>query len=217
MWTGLFFIWTTLCNHGLQVQLSHSCPTKLATNMAFRAIHSNGIHHIAVDQCHCQGVPLYKQLLQIGWWPATPLDPKTVVTFKVLWDFHLLNLQGKVTRYSFYWALEFQTDHTGLMPSPILLYFHCHFQFADYNMHRTSWDLSCQLSGSGVIQKCWSVLAKLLIQEVSGSPPLVLWQYPVAYVPSWTLIFHEVGKMWHQSECVYQISIMMMPLIDIYS
>jgi hypothetical protein len=32
----------------------------------------------------------------------------------VLRHFHLLNLQGKVTGYSFYRALEYQTDNTGL-------------------------------------------------------------------------------------------------------
>lgn len=33
---------------------------------------------------------------------------------EVLKHFHLLNLQGKVPAYSFYRALEFQTDNTGL-------------------------------------------------------------------------------------------------------
>jgi hypothetical protein len=32
----------------------------------------------------------------------------------VLRHFHLLNLQGNVTGYSFYPALEYQTDNTGL-------------------------------------------------------------------------------------------------------
>lgn len=125
MWTGLFFARTTLRELGLRVQLGHafgrSCPTKLAANVAFRVIHSNGIHHVAVDQCRCQGVPFYQQLLVIAWWPATPLDPKTAATFEVLRHFHLLNLQGKVTGYSFYRALEFQTDNTELTSPPVLL------------------------------------------------------------------------------------------------
>jgi hypothetical protein len=33
----------------------------------------------------------------------------------------LLNLHGKVTGYSFYRALEYQTDNTGLDPPPVFL------------------------------------------------------------------------------------------------
>jgi hypothetical protein len=64
-------------------------------------------------------VPLYKQLLHIGWWPATPLDPNSAATFEDLRHFHLLNLQGKVTGFSFYQALEYHTDNTGLQPPPV--------------------------------------------------------------------------------------------------
>jgi hypothetical protein len=123
MWNGLFFQRTTLRDLGLRVQLGHAygrlCPTKLAANVTFRVIHSNGIHHVAVDQCQCHGIDLNIQLLRIGWWPATPLDPKSAATFEVLNHFHLLNLQGKVTGYSFYRALEYQTDNTGLNPPPV--------------------------------------------------------------------------------------------------
>jgi hypothetical protein len=123
MWNGLFFQKSTLHDLGLRIQLGHaygrSCPTKLAANATFRVIHSNGIHHVAIDQCRCHGVDLNKQLLCIGWWPATPLDPKTAATFEVLHHFHLLNLQGKVTGYSFYRALEYQMDNTGLDPPPV--------------------------------------------------------------------------------------------------
>ena len=37
----------------------------------------------------------------------------------VLRHFHLLNLQGNVTGYSFYRALEYQTDNTGLDPPSV--------------------------------------------------------------------------------------------------
>jgi CxC2 like cysteine cluster associated with KDZ transposases len=123
MWNGLFFQRTTLRDQGLRIQLGHAynraCPTRLAAHSNFRVIHSNGIHHVAIDQCRCQNVDLHVQLLRIGWWPATPLDPKSAATFEVLRHFHLLNLQGKVTGYSFYQALEYQTDNTGLDPPPV--------------------------------------------------------------------------------------------------
>jgi hypothetical protein len=123
MWNGLFFQRTTLRDLGLRVQLGHasgrSCPTRIAANATFRVIHSNGIHHVNIDQCRCNDVPLHKQLLRIGWWPATPLEPRSAATFEVLRHFHLLNLQGKVTGYSFYRSLEYQTDNTGLEPPPV--------------------------------------------------------------------------------------------------
>jgi hypothetical protein len=123
MWNGKFFQRTSLCDLGLRVQLGHAfrhpCPTRLAANATFRVIHSNGIHHVAVDQCRCHGVLLYKQLLRIGWWPASPLDPRSAATFEVLRHFQLLNLQGKVTGYSFYQTLAYQTDNTGLNLPPV--------------------------------------------------------------------------------------------------
>ena len=124
MWNGSFFQRTTLRDLGLRVQLGHalgdSCPTLLAANVTFRVIHSNGIHQVAVDRCRCHGAAdFYEQLLHINWWPATPLNSKTAATFEVLRHFHLLNLQGKVTGYSFYQALEYQTDNTGLNIPPV--------------------------------------------------------------------------------------------------
>jgi len=123
MWNGSFFQRITLRDLGLHVQLGHafgeSCPTWLAANATFHVIHSNGIHHVAINQCRCHGIPLYKQLLRIGWWPATPLNPRSAATFEVLRHFHLLNLQGKVTGYSFYQTLVYQTDNTGLNPPPV--------------------------------------------------------------------------------------------------
>lgn len=123
MWDRLFFQHTTLHDLGLQVQLghaySHPCPTQFPANATFRVIHSNGIHHVAIDQCWCHGVPLHKQILHIGWWLATPLNPRSAATFEVLQHFHLLNLQGKVTGFSFYQALEYQMDNTGSEPPPV--------------------------------------------------------------------------------------------------
>lgn len=96
MWNGSFFECTTLKDLGLRIQLGHayghSCPTRLPANATFRVIHSNGIHHVTIDQCWCYGLPLSKQLLRIGWWPATLLDPRTAATFEVLQHYHLLNL-----------------------------------------------------------------------------------------------------------------------------
>lgn len=87
--------------------------------MHFVVIHSNGIHRVAVDYCRCTSLSHRQQLLRIGWWPATPLEPRTCATMEVLRHFHLLTLQGKLPGYSFLKALELQTDNTGLSPPPV--------------------------------------------------------------------------------------------------
>ncbi|KIM82772.1 hypothetical protein PILCRDRAFT_7683 [Piloderma croceum F 1598] len=118
MWNGLFFQQSTLMALGLRVQLSHPpgrfCPTKEPGHKFFAVIDANGIHSIAVNFCRCVHVEHRTQLLRIGWWPATPLEPQTCATMSVLQHVHLLNLQGNITGYSFYRALEYQTDNTGL-------------------------------------------------------------------------------------------------------
>jgi hypothetical protein len=121
MWNSLFFQKTSLHELGLRVQLGHTvgrrCSTAERGHVDFAVIDSNGIHKVNVDFCRCHGLPHRRQLLRIGWWPATPLQPQTCATMEVLKHFHLLNLQGKVPGYSFFRALEFQTDNTGLSAS----------------------------------------------------------------------------------------------------
>ena len=123
MWNGLFFQRSSLKTLGLRVQLGHPpghyCPTKQPGHKDFAVIDTNGIHSVAVDFCRCVHVEHRSQLLRIGWWPATPLEPQTCATMAVLRHFHLLNLQGNITGYSFYRALEYQTDNTGLDPPSV--------------------------------------------------------------------------------------------------
>ncbi|GBE81978.1 hypothetical protein SCP_0403540 [Sparassis crispa] len=122
-WTdSKFFAKTSLCDLGLRVQLGHPfsqhCPIKTAGHRDFLVLHVNGIHRIAVNFCDCQSIPHHIQLLRAGWWPAMPKEPQTCATFSLLRPFHLLNLQGKVTAYDFYRALEALTDNTGLTTPP---------------------------------------------------------------------------------------------------
>lgn len=51
---------------------------------------------------------------------------------EVLKHFHLLNLQGKVTGYSFFRALEFQTDNTGLSSAAVSSFHGVSLANADY-------------------------------------------------------------------------------------
>jgi hypothetical protein len=123
MWNGLFFQRSTLKELGLRVQLGHPpgqfCPTREPACKDFVVVHTNGIHLVNVDFCRCDSLPHRTQLLRVAWWPATPLEPKTCATMEVLRHFQLLNLQGKLTGFSFYWALEYQTNNSGLNKPPV--------------------------------------------------------------------------------------------------
>jgi hypothetical protein len=207
MWNRLFFQKSTLRDLSLRIQLGHayghSCPTKLAANSIFCVIHSTGIHHVAIDQCHCHGVNLNKQLLCVSWWPATLIDPKSAATFQVLHHFHLLNLQGKVTGYSFYQALEYQTDNTGLDPPPVCP-FHAYppLPWHADNKVRIVWRHSCWWSVNGATSRCWSGQDKLSIQGVFAQQLPVLWQYHAVHAPCQISIFPGDGRMCRQRECM---------------
>lgn len=108
---------------GLRIQLGHRigdrCPTREPGHKSFTIIHINGIHQVNVDFCRCVDVPHYRQLLAIGWWPATPLEPRSCATIDVLRHFQVLNLQGKLTAFSFYRTLEYLTDNARLESLPV--------------------------------------------------------------------------------------------------
>lgn len=123
MWNGLFFQRSTLRELGLRVQLNHApgrfCPTRGVGHKNFIVIHTNGIHSVNVDFCNCDDTERHVQLLRIGWWPATPKNPRSCSTMEVLRQFDILNLQGKITAFSYYRGLEYLTDSTRLQGLPV--------------------------------------------------------------------------------------------------
>ena len=65
---------------GLRVQLGHKrrivCPFRTPGHKDFVVLHVNGIHVLDVNFCGCGGASTaYEQLLEVGWWPSTPLKP----------------------------------------------------------------------------------------------------------------------------------------------
>lgn len=80
-------------------------------------IHDNGLHEVSVKYCNClhaSNLPRRKQLLRMGWYPATVHLPATCVSFEALNLFHAATLTGKVSAYSFYKTLIYMTDALGL-------------------------------------------------------------------------------------------------------
>lgn len=121
-WTGAHFEPATLKELGLRIQLGHS-PTSRCFNPRpaprnFTVIHTNGLHHVALDFCECdhsaEAGNQVEQLLRARWYPATHSSPGTCATFAVLELFSMMNLQGKIAGFDFYEALDKLTNNTGL-------------------------------------------------------------------------------------------------------
>ncbi|KDQ26081.1 hypothetical protein PLEOSDRAFT_169883 [Pleurotus ostreatus PC15] len=113
----------TLRDLGLRIQLGHprtvACPMVKRGHVDFVVIHTNGIHLVNVDFCGCpNSIDHFEQLLDVGWWPSSPLEPQTATTFGLLRLFHLLNLQGCIPSTDFYRALEQLNHGEGLVPLP---------------------------------------------------------------------------------------------------
>ena len=118
-WNGFFFVRTSLRDLGLVVHLGHQgLPCSFIGRILdrFTVVHTNGIHTVKVRFCACHGEgsqPKF-QLLRCSWLPASTEDPHTAFTFDVLNAYHLLSLQGKVSREDYYLSISRHTDNTGL-------------------------------------------------------------------------------------------------------
>ncbi|KAG1747266.1 uncharacterized protein EDB91DRAFT_1235984 [Suillus paluster] len=98
-----YFQSVTLKDLGLRIQLGHK-------------VGDSSIHPVAIDFCGCDKAQSHvQQLLHVRWFPATTSDPRTVATFRVLRQFHILSFESKVSAYEFYHSLVCLTDNTGLL------------------------------------------------------------------------------------------------------
>lgn len=105
------------------MQLGHPvgerCPQPLTTTNSFTVLHTNGIHSISLNFCGCSAaVPNHIQLLCGSWYPSTPREPRTALTFSLLRLFHNLNCLGKLPAWDLWKALETMTEHRTLTPPP---------------------------------------------------------------------------------------------------
>jgi len=123
-WRNGFFQQTTLQTLGLRMQLGHLqgqlCPFRARAHQNFTVIHVNGIHIVNIDFCSCSDSPTpHEQLLEVGWWPSTPLESQFAASMAVLQSFHIWNLQGQISPTDFYRGLEKMTCGNGLLSLPV--------------------------------------------------------------------------------------------------
>ena len=83
-------------------------------------VDTTGIHQIRAQYCRCSQssyIPEYLQLLELGLYPASITQPRTVFTFRVLDDYDLLNLETKATPQRYLAKLQRLT--TSLFPDAL--------------------------------------------------------------------------------------------------
>ena len=130
-WTGFFFERIPLSELGRSIKLGHRgqpCPNRLqgSEGRATKVVHSNGIHEVRVEYCHCFHAPSEpEQLAQSFLFPATLERPETVFTFAVLKQFHILGLTAKTSAYDFFNALVNMTNNAFPKKVPVSTYSRC--------------------------------------------------------------------------------------------
>lgn len=127
-WDDGFFRRMDLASLGLILHLGHHgmpCD-EIATDRAPSTLiitHTNGIHESKVHWCACKGCPSrVSQLVRAGLFPATPENPESAFTIKLLEEFHLHTLTSKKSAYDFFKALYRLTNNA--FPDDVPVSFH---------------------------------------------------------------------------------------------
>lgn len=115
-WNGSYFDKTTLDELGHTLFLGHNghrCPNSdpKSRGRPFVVVHTNGIHRIHAQFCHCLNHPQDPyQLLAASLFPATMKHTETVFMFAVLKEFHAHMLASKKSAYDYFIALKHLTN-----------------------------------------------------------------------------------------------------------
>ena len=128
VWRDGFYQRTSLFELDLCFYIGHQhapCPSANSLQQIL-VINMNGAHHLNVQFCTCEGTPdwveSYRQLLRMGWYPASFSRPKTAFTFDLLDTYHKFTLQGKLNLYDFYSSIMQKTNNCGWKKIIVSLY-----------------------------------------------------------------------------------------------
>lgn len=158
-WTGTHFKRTSLSSLGLTLHLGHaslSCPNALPgnTGRAMTIVHTNGVHSMDINFCHCAGAEEEPtQLVASGLFPATIKYPATAFTFAVLKEFHIHTTASKKSAFDYVRALEMLTDNVFPDRPSVSQQIVCHTSlFTDANISRAG------IVNLSVLQECGDIL-----------------------------------------------------------
>ena len=110
---------------GYELQLGHlpgdGCPVPGREIKAFLVMHTNGLHKIRVRYCACRPYDYYnmQQVLDVGWWPATPLIPECAATEALMRLNQSLMTSGSVNAQEMCQTLAWISDPSGKMEYPV--------------------------------------------------------------------------------------------------
>ncbi len=113
---------------GMKIQIGHSGPGKCKnlSPVGRRVVvcDSTGIYTHRVRFCKCldehgSDTDEWRQLMRLGWFPATMERPETVFTFRLLKTFQELNFQGKTNLHDYWKSIENITDNSGGQDVPV--------------------------------------------------------------------------------------------------
>jgi hypothetical protein len=92
-------------------------------NQYIRVVHTNGIHHIALVSCLCQGdEKITTDLIYAGWMPTSFVRVRTIFTCAVLDHFRCCNLEMRSSAYQFFQLMRRVTN--PLAPSKVVNLYH---------------------------------------------------------------------------------------------
>jgi hypothetical protein len=92
-------------------------------NQYIRVVHTNGMHHIALVSCTCQGHErIITDLIYAGWVPTSFVRVRTIFTAAVLDHFRYCNLEMRSSAYQFFQLLRRVTN--SLSPSKVVNLYH---------------------------------------------------------------------------------------------
>jgi hypothetical protein len=92
-------------------------------NQYVRVVHTNGLHHIALVSCTCQGHEnITTDLIFAGWVPTSFVRVRTIFTVGVLDHFRCCNLEMRSSAYQFFQLLRRVTN--PLAPSKVVNLYH---------------------------------------------------------------------------------------------
>jgi CxC2 like cysteine cluster associated with KDZ transposases len=130
-WTGSYFKPVTLFDLGLLLHLGHKgdrCPSATDASHSASTSHINdddsedtkltvvdkgGVQVHRIRWCACRHSPDHHiQLLQMGLYPATIDNPRTVFTFRCLRYFHIDSMECRTSALNFYTKLKRLTNDT---------------------------------------------------------------------------------------------------------
>jgi hypothetical protein len=92
-------------------------------NQYIRVVHTNGIHHIALVSCICNGhETITTDLIYAGWVPTSFVRVRTIFTSAVLDHFRYCNLEMRSSAYQFFQLMRRVTN--PLAPSKVVNLYH---------------------------------------------------------------------------------------------